>query len=72
MLKEQSRNYGDILLTKELIGAGPHIRKGSPVKNAATIRTPVMMFHGTRDLNVEPRGSKCQSKVMESPLKRAR
>ena len=67
MLKEQDRYYGNFLLTKDFIGAGPHIVEGSPAKNAAAIKAPVLMFHGTRDLNVELR----QSKVMESALKSA-
>lgn len=67
MLKEQSRYYGNFLLTKEFIGAGPHIAEGSPARNAAAIKTPVLMFHGDKDLNVELR----QSRLMESQLKSA-
>lgn len=67
MLKEQSRYYGNFLLTKEFIGAGPHIVQGSPARNAAAIQTPVLMFHGDKDLNVEVR----QSRLMESQLKNA-
>ena len=67
MLKEADRYYGNFLLTKEFIGAGPHVSEGSPAKNAEAIKTPVLMFHGTKDLNVELR----QSRVMESALKSA-
>ncbi len=66
-LKEQSRYFGSFLITKEFIGAGPHITEGSPTKNADKIKTPVLMFHGTKDLNVELR----QSRLMESALKSA-
>ena len=63
LLKEDGR-YG---IAKDFIGAGPHIVEGSPARNASAIKTPVLMFHGTRDLNVEVR----QSQVMEAALKRA-
>lgn len=67
MWKEESRSFGNFLVTKDFVGAGMHIVEGSPAKNAAAIKTPVLMFHGTRDLNVGVR----QSQVMESALKRA-
>lgn len=67
MFKEKYRNTGSFLIAKDFIGAGPHIVQGSPAKNAAAIKMPVLMFHGTRDLTVELR----QSKVMESALKSA-
>lgn len=66
-LKEQNRYFGSFLITKEFIGAGPHITEGSPTRNADKIKTPVLMFHGTKDLNVELR----QSRLMESALKSA-
>ena len=38
--------------TRDFFGTGPHIREGSPAQNAAAIRAPVLMFHGTVDRNV--------------------
>ncbi|MFC3713755.1 alpha/beta hydrolase family protein [Sphingoaurantiacus capsulatus] len=66
-LKEQSRYFGSFLINKDFIGAGPHVTEGSPAKNAAAIKTPVLMFHGDKDLNVDIR----QAKLMESALKSA-
>ena len=36
----------------EFLGEGPHLTEGSPVRSAARIAAPVLMFHGDRDLNV--------------------
>ncbi len=43
---------GASLALFDFIGAGPHIREGSPAQNAAAIRAPVLMFHGELDRNV--------------------
>jgi dienelactone hydrolase len=66
-LKTESRFWSGYLLEREFIGTGPHIIEGSPARNAAAIKTPVLMFHGTLDLNVDI----AQSRRMESALKNA-
>ena len=67
MLKNDSRYSSSYLLDRAFIGAGPHIVEGSPAKNAAAIKAPVLMFHGALDLNVDI----AQSKRMESVLQGA-
>jgi dipeptidyl aminopeptidase/acylaminoacyl peptidase len=51
-------------VAKDYIGAGPHLREGSPAQNASAIKAPVLMFHGTLDSNVLIR----QSKLMKDKL----
>ena len=53
--------------TRDLVGAGPHVREGSPAQKAAAIRAPVLMFHGTLDRNVGVR----QSRLMRDRLREA-
>ncbi len=65
--RDQFRNFTNFRLTSDFIGSGPHIVEGSPAKNAAAIKAPVLMFHGTHDLNVNIE----QSKTMESALRAA-
>jgi dienelactone hydrolase len=67
MLKEQSRlftNYANVL---NYIGDGAHIREGSPARNAAAIKAPVLMFHGLADANVAVN----ESRFMADRLKAA-
>lgn len=51
-LKEERRDWSDFYLVSNFIGDGPHVRDGSPARNAAKIKVPVLLFHGTQDLNV--------------------
>jgi dipeptidyl aminopeptidase/acylaminoacyl peptidase len=66
-LKEQSRNWSNFRLIRDYIGEGPHVREGSPARNAERIKVPVLLFHGSEDRNVFER----QSTLMDSALKRA-
>lgn len=67
LLKEHAREFSNFLITSKFIGEGPHITEGSPAQNAAAIKAPVLMFHGTKDLNVDL----SQSRAMEAALKAA-
>ena len=49
---------------KDFIGEGPEIHAGSPIEQAAHIKAPVLMFHGTLDVNVPI----LQSKTMAARL----
>lgn len=51
-LKEESRNWSNHVLANRFIGSGPHIREGSPAENVASLRAPVLLFHGNLDRNV--------------------
>lgn len=68
LLKAQYDGRGDKYLASEFIGSGSDIiENGSPARQAARIRAPVLMFHGVVDGNVELQ----QSKTMESRLRAA-
>ena len=66
-LREESRNYSNFRLVDEFIGSGPHVKEGSPAQNAAKIKAPVLLFHGTVDQNV----GVGESRLMADKLKGA-
>jgi dienelactone hydrolase len=51
-LRAESRYYTNFAMVDAFIGKGPHVVEGSPARNAARIKAPVLLFHGTNDLNV--------------------
>jgi dipeptidyl aminopeptidase/acylaminoacyl peptidase len=67
LLKTESDGWADDRLRERFIGTGPHIREGSPAQNADKIKVPVMLVHGTMDINVDY----AQSTLMASRLKAA-
>lgn len=67
MMKEQSRIFTNFRLVQESIGSGPHVTEGSPARNAAAFRAPVLLFHGDRDEAVHIK----QSRRMEAALRAA-
>lgn len=64
MLKEDSRWWSNYRLVSDFIGSGPQAQQGSPARNAARIKAPVMLFHGTMDRNVNVE----QTRVMDKAL----
>jgi dipeptidyl aminopeptidase/acylaminoacyl peptidase len=64
-LKEQYRGYMNFRVARDFIGSGPHIAEGSPARNAAKIKAPVMLFHGSLDRNVDVK----QSQMMADQLR---
>jgi dipeptidyl aminopeptidase/acylaminoacyl peptidase len=53
LLKNEAAAYTNAELVAEYIGSGPHVKEGSPAQNAQAFKAPVLMFHGTMDLNVD-------------------
>jgi dipeptidyl aminopeptidase/acylaminoacyl peptidase len=53
LLWEQAEGFSNYLLVRQFVGQGPHVRAGSPLQNIDRITAPVLMFHGTRDTNVD-------------------
>lgn len=66
-LKEQSRPFVNFRLVQESIGSGPHVTEGSPARNAAAFRAPVLLFHGDRDEAVHIK----QSRQLDAALRAA-
>jgi dipeptidyl aminopeptidase/acylaminoacyl peptidase len=52
LLKEEHRRWTDYNVVQRFVGNGPHVEAGSPVRHAAKIKAPVLLFHGTYDRNV--------------------
>lgn len=67
LYKEEKMQFTNGSLIAEAVGSGEHIRAGSPLRNAAAIKAPVLLVHGDLDVNV---GS-AHSTKMESALKSA-
>lgn len=63
-LKTEADGWSDDRLIQDFIGSGPHVRDGSPARNAARIKAPVLLFHGTLDRNV----AHAQSRLMNDKL----
>jgi dienelactone hydrolase len=67
LLKQDAKNFTNAELVEREIGDGPQLSEGSPVRHAADITAPVLMFHGDRDSNV----SIVHSQKMDAALKAA-
>ena len=67
MLKEDAQFFANKELVEEEIGQGPHLFEGSPLRHAAEIQVPVLLFHGDHDSNVNIK----QSIKMDAALKAA-
>jgi dipeptidyl aminopeptidase/acylaminoacyl peptidase len=52
LLKAEALNYTNSRLVAEFVGIGPHVEAGSPALHADRFAAPVLLFHGTSDLNV--------------------
>ncbi len=52
LLIEQADRFTNSRLVRQFVGTGPHVRAGSPLQNVDRIAAPVLLFHGTRDINV--------------------
>ena len=67
LLKKEAEEYTNSKLVQAMVGSGPHITEGSPLRNVAKIQVPVLMFHGDMDINV----GISHSEKMESALRGA-
>ncbi len=67
MVVDEARDYTNYDIVRRFVGEGPHVREGSPSNYAERFQAPVLMFHGTDDINVGYR----QSRRMEDRLKDA-
>jgi dipeptidyl aminopeptidase/acylaminoacyl peptidase len=66
-LQEQERWFSDYEIAKDRIGSGSELIEGSPARNAARIKAPVLLIHGTDDVNVYI----SQSRLMDQKLSEA-
>ena len=66
-LRQQYTDTSSQRTARDFIGTGRHVVEGSPARNAGKITAPVLLFHGTLDLNVRYRASQ----LMDDALKDA-
>jgi dipeptidyl aminopeptidase/acylaminoacyl peptidase len=66
-LQQQSRWFTSYRINRDYIGSGPQLIEGSPARNAARIKAPVLLVHGTDDINVDI----AQSRLMDEKLSEA-
>ena len=66
-LRREAQPYTNSKLVDRFVGDGPHIAAGSPARHAESFAAPVLLVHGTLDMNV----SHHQSRKMEDRLKEA-
>ena len=52
LLKRESEGFTNSELVKDFVGSGANVRNGSPLRNAAAIKAPVLLVHGDLDINV--------------------
>lgn len=67
LLKTEARDFTNQKLVDSFVGSGSNALDGSPVRHAAEIKVPVLMFHGDLDTNVDI----AQSQRMEAALRSA-
>lgn len=67
MAEAEAENFTTRDLVKRIIGKGPHLVEGSPLKQADRIKVPVLLAHGDLDANVSIR----ESEAMLGALKKA-
>jgi dienelactone hydrolase len=52
LLKKQAQDFDNGNLVADFVGSGANARDGSPLRNAAAIKAPVLLVHATLDANV--------------------
>ena len=67
LVKKEAENFTNVAIVREMVGSGPHVAEGSPLRHVDRIQVPVLLFHGDYDLNV----GILQSEKMEEAMKRA-
>lgn len=66
LLKQDSRNTIGSRIVSEMIGSGVEVERGSPLRNVDNIRAPVLLAHGTTDVNVDVRHSDKMNAALKS------
>lgn len=58
-------------IARDYIGEGLHLAEGSPARHAARFKAPVLMFHGSKDINVNVDESKLMDKQLRGAGKKS-
>lgn len=67
LLRSEQRGFTNMRVAQDYVGEGPHLIEGSPARQAAKFKAPVLMFHGDKDINVNVD----EAKLMDRQLKSA-
>lgn len=65
LLRQQARGFNNSRLAATYVGAGDHLVQGSPLKQAAAIKVPVLLAHGDMDTNVSSEHSVRMSEALK-------
>ncbi|PZU11820.1 alpha/beta fold hydrolase [Sphingomonas sp.] len=65
MARDESAGFTNTEVVRDYIGRGPHLSEGSPHLHADRFQSPVLMFHGDKDMNV----AVAQSIAMDGALR---
>lgn len=71
-LREDARAYTNYRVRDRQLGQGPHLGAGSPRRHARNFASPVALYHGTLDLNVDVRHSRGMSDALNDAGKPVR
>ncbi|MBB4155496.1 dipeptidyl aminopeptidase/acylaminoacyl peptidase [Sphingomonas jinjuensis] len=66
MLRGEQLGFSNATIARNFIGDGPHIAEGSPARHADAFKAPVILFHGTKDINVATAESRAMDKALRS------
>ncbi len=72
LMKIIARDYTNYRLVNEFVGEGPHISEGSPARNTEKFRSPVLLFHGDVDENVDVSHSRKMADALKDAGKKVR
>jgi dipeptidyl aminopeptidase/acylaminoacyl peptidase len=70
LLKKEAEGYTNYQLVKNTVGTGPHVAAGSPLRRIGEVKVPVLLFHGTNDINVGVAHSQKMEAAMRSAGKK--
>ena len=66
LLKADNRDTTASRIIDDMVGRGVEVSRGSPLKNVDSIRVPVLLVHGTTDVNVDIRHSDKMNEALKS------
>lgn len=71
LLKFQAQNFDNSSLVDDMVGTGASVSAGSPARNAAAFKAPVLLVHADMDANVGILHSKKMNAALASAGKRS-
>lgn len=66
LIKEEAKFTTGEKIIEDLVGGGIEMQRGSPLRNVSSISAPVLLIHGTTDVNVPVRHSDKMADALKS------